>query len=109
MLIHTILLATLPVKAIESANGHSRLIVLVEKPAGLALHTQAAEPVSAHGLPVAASAREVSCGMVAGSGVSGGGDVNSGGGGDILIGMDNGDGCGGLGGTAFEAAFEIET
>lgn len=56
MLVHAVLLTTLSVQSKESANRHARLVVLVEEAAGVAFHTEAAQPVPAHRLPKAAPA-----------------------------------------------------
>lgn len=56
MLVCAVGLAALAEVAEEAAHGHPGLVELVQEPAGLPLHAQAAEPVPAHRLPVAAAA-----------------------------------------------------
>lgn len=59
MFVNAVLLAALAVEAEEAADGHPRLVVLVEEAAGVAFHTQAPQPVTAHRLPEAPPARPI--------------------------------------------------
>lgn len=68
VLVHAILLAALPVEPEEPAHRHPRLVVLVQEPARLALHAQAAEPVPAHRLPEAPPSGNVPAARVVRSG-----------------------------------------
>lgn len=114
MLVNAILLAALAVEAEESADRHPCLIVLVEEPAGVALHTQAPEPVPANRLSEAPPPRMVSPRRRSGIGATcwrcccGGVVVVGGPAATDCVGVDYGYGCRGDGGARVEAALEIE-
>ena len=59
MFVNAVLLAALAVEAEEAADGHPRLVVLVEEAAGVAFHTQAPQPMTTHRLPEAPPARPI--------------------------------------------------
>jgi len=108
--IHAILFSTLSIEPEESAHGHPRLVVLVQKPARVALHTQAAQPVPAYRLTEAppdgdVDSRGVGCGGGWGRRTS----VGHGGSGSRGVVLDErAGGGGGGGGSGVEAALEIE-
>lgn len=110
VLIHAILFSALPIEPKEPAHRHPRLVVLVQEPARVALHAQAAQPVPAHRLPEAPPAGDVGSGGVGVGGRScGGASVGYGGGGRGGVVLDERTGgCGGGGGRGVEAALEIE-
>lgn len=56
VLVGAVGLAALAEVAEEAADGHAGLVKLVQEPARVALHAEAAQPVPAHGLAVAPAA-----------------------------------------------------
>lgn len=118
VLVHAVLLAALAVEPEEAADGHPRLVVLVEEAAGVALHAEASEPVSAHRLTEAPPSRaEIAPrgGRVSYEGRSPGahgghvGVAGRGSGGGIGLHDVGPRGDGGVGsGTGVEAALEVE-
>lgn len=108
--IHAILFPTLSIEPEESANRHSRLVVLVQKPTRVALHAQATQPVPAYRLPKAPSAGNVDgCGVGCGGDRGGRASVGHSGSGSGRVVLDERTGRGGGGGrNGVEAALEIE-
>lgn len=80
----------------------------MEEPASFAFHTEASEPVTAYGLPVATASGKVGGGGVSGGGGGWGSVVVGNSGSGSIVGLDYGYGCGGLGGTRVESSFEVE-
>ena len=90
-----VLLAAAAELAVKVADRHAFLVKLVQVPAGIALHAQAPQPVTAHGLPDVAAAAAL--GMVR---------ADRGGGGVVGVGVrENG---GGAGSGGVEGVLEIE-
>lgn len=114
MLVDAVLLAALPVEAKEAANRHPRLVVLMQEPAGVALHAQAPQPVPAHRLPEAPPSHGIHStrGRVgAWSGGRAARATSSCGGGDGdgigIVGSGSGGG-GGVGGPGVKASLKVE-
>ena len=110
--IDAILFPAFSVEPEEAAHRHPCLVVLMQEPARVTLHAQAAQPVPAHRLPEAPPPGDVAAahGVHRGRGGSGGASVRHRGGGRGGVVRDEGagGGGGGGGGGGVEAALEIE-
>lgn len=110
--IDAILFPAFSVEPEEAAHRHPCLVVLMQEPARVTLHAQAAQPVPANRLPEAPPPRDVAAGGVrrgrGGGGVASVGHGGSCRGGVVLDEGAGGNGGGGGGGSGVEAALEIE-